>query len=356
MRRIAFLLTGIVCFLLCGQATAEKFTFEYQKNVEVPQFIKLEMNNKSGKVTIKGDDVDIATINAVKHIRAVDRAEAERISDHIEIKVIKDGSRITIGTNYLRLSDKPESFWEKIFGTGKDSYGSVDFNLIVPRECMITLSNTEGDIKIFNITESIHCEGTKGDIELYGIENDIDIETVSGDISLTDITGDTYISSTNTDVIFEAVYGNLDISTSSGDIEGSYLTGALSILQIEGKIEAKFIEGNCKIECSSGRVDIAQQTGAADITSKSGDIILKSALKTDRDCFIENGKGDIHLTIPQLASGKLKIETETGKIRADLPMTLDSFSDNTMIGTFGDGQGPLITIKTVSGNITVELY
>lgn len=294
----------LIAFLLISAIPlfAAEYSFEYQKIVDITEPLSIKLNMFQGKVTVTGNQSDKVIIEAVKIIRASNRDEAEEVADHIEIKVSPDNNQINIETNYLKMINRSSSFWNKLFGTsGSEAYGRVDYVISVP---------------------------PRTSLDITGMEADIDVSSVEGNVS---------------------------VQNSSGQFHGEYIYGKVTVSQPVGVINLDWIEGDIRVKSNSSRIRIKQLKGAIDLVSYSGEVHIETDLNSPHDYFVETTSGSVIFSVPNSAAGKLKIETETGKIATEVPVVVQSVSRKKIVGTFGDG-GPTINITSTTGDVDVNQF
>ncbi len=322
MLRLLIEKTLIFCFffLLAVPGSAKEYRFDFQRIIEVGDRLELELNYVNGKVDIIGSDTNRLIIEAVKKVKATDMDEAAQVADHIELKIKQTGDRVTVNTNYLRMTDRSPSFWKKILGAGgSDSYGSVDFVITVPHNCRVSVSNTSGKIKAGYLRGDISIHSSAADIELASIEGEVKIEN------------------------------------NAGETRGELLFGPVTIRQPMGKIDLSWIEGDIRIKSSSARINIRQERGALDLTTTTGSVDIQTSLNCLKDSFIQTESGHIHLMVPQNASGMLQIASDMGNIKTEIPVSIKSMSRNKLVGEFGTG-GVKISLSSLTGDVTVAQF
>jgi hypothetical protein len=345
----------IVLILLASQANGGSYSFEYQKNIEVPEKPELIIVNSSGRIEITGTPDQVMSISALKNVRAADPEEAEEVAEHIEIKVNQSGRKVTIKARYLGMSDGSRSFWQKLFGSGPDVFGSVDFTITVPQHCAVDVDNTAGDILISGVAGKIQASGTSGKVVLEDVEGDVFLSSISGDIQILDARGQIDIGAAGSNIELNSVSGSVDIRSTSGDKRGEYISGPVTISQSSGLVDLKYLTGNLRVKSTSGNVYVEQEEGAVDITTHSGKVAVKTELYSEREFFVETTTGSIFFTVPETSSGQVRMETVTGEINTELPLSVSSFSKSKLIGSFGTG-GSKISLVTSSGDITLGEY
>jgi len=354
MKNCLIYILGIM-LLTVVSAGGKTFSFEYQKIVELSENPELTIINPAGDIKMIGAPVNKMTVNAVKKVRAADRDEAEVVAEHIEIKVSQSGHKYSIKTNFLKYKSGSESFWNKLFGSGEDSFGSVDFVITVPQKCRLDIDNSSGSITVSNMAADVSATGTSDEIQLEDIYGDLVLNSMTGNIFLKNITGRVDITTGGSDIEFYSITGAVDIHSTSGIKKGANISGPVSISQTSGAVDVQYLTGNMRLRSTSGKVTVEQEEGALNIQTHTGDVEIKTELCSDRDFYIETSTGSIIFSVPETSSGNVRIETTSGEIITKLPISINSISQNKMTGSFGGG-GPSLTLITETGDITVQEY
>lgn len=201
--------------------------------------------------------------------------------------------------------------------------GSARYELTVPIGTRVTANAVSGDIDI-RATEAEVTAGTvSGDISVRGANRRVELSTVSGDFTVGQVNGTIRLESVSSDLIADELIGDLTVETVSGEIElrRSRLTG----------IRASTVSGDLRYDGPfSG-------TGTYDFKTHSG---------------------DVEFALPANIGARLELETYSGRIASDFPLTLQPGElggrrDRRMSFTLGAG-GTRITAETFSGNITIR--
>ncbi|MFH1372819.1 MAG: DUF4097 family beta strand repeat-containing protein [bacterium] len=279
----------------------QRYSFEHNQIVTITRPVLLDLQVARGKVNITGSENGRLVIEAVKRVYAATPTEAEEIANNIEIKVDQSGRTIRIQTGYVKVANRTPSFWRKILGAGADSYGIVDYTIQVP---------------------------VATDIHVIGMDLEIDVSSIEGEITIENETGSTH---------------------------GEFLVGPVTIHQETGNINLDWIDGDVRIKSTSCITGIHQVRGALDVTTHSGNVSVKTELNSPRDYFVETVSGSITFLVPEIASGVLQIETRSGAMQTDMPVTIRSISNKRLVGKFGRG-GPRITLTSASGDVRVAQY
>ncbi len=354
MKKIILCLS-IVFLIIAAVSYGKEYRFDYQKEILVTEKSSMSLSNISGGIEIVGVPGDKVIVRAIKIIQADKASEAEERAGLIEIEVKKTGNHIDVATDYLKESNRPRSFWEKLFGSDFDSYGSVDYTISVPPECRVEVESVSGDMAISDLKSDIDISSTSGDISLHNIQGMIEISAVSGDLEMADISGDIDISSTSSDMRLDSINGMIDIRSTSGDLRGTKINGSVSLSQTSGDVRLAGLSGDLRLKSTSGDIVIGQESGGIDVVTYSGDVEIQTKLDSPKDYYVETTSGMIVFAVPQSSAGSIRMETDTGRIRTELSLDNKSRSKHRMAGNFGEG-GPKISLSTHSGDITLEAY
>lgn len=78
---------------------------------------------------------------------------------------------------------------------------------------------------------------------------------------------------------------------------------------------------------------------------------MATSQKLSGDSYsLESSSGDIKFTLPTKQGGHLELETVSGTLRANLPITVESVSERRFSGYINQ-TGPEIIIRTTSGDV-----
>ena len=197
------------------------------------------------------------------------------------------------------------------------------FEVVVPRGTRVVAQSVSGDISVRGTGAEVDLHSVSGNIELADATNRATLESVSGDVTARGVAGN---------VRAETVSGDLDLSSVRGDLEAETVSGDLTM---EG-VTAKY----ARAETVSGELiyrGAIERGGRYDFTAHSGDVRLDLG-----------GDGGIDFDV----------ETFSGEIESDFPITLTPGA--TIEGRprrfefrVGGG-GARISVKTFSGDIQLE--
>lgn len=300
--------------------SAKEYTFQYQRVLDTEERTNFRLTLVNGDVAVTGTDDNRLIVEAVKKVHAVSMDEAAIVADHIEIRVTQSGKNVDVATNYLRIINRSPSFWEKVLGIGgTDSYGEVNYTIQVPIGTSIEVVNTSGNFTVRNVQGNVMLQSSASNIDLNAVE------------------------------------GAIEIDNAAGETRGDLLFGPVMIRQPMGKIKLQWVEGDIRIKSKAADIFVQQERGSLDVSNAAGSIKIKTNLDSGRDYFVETVSGSIEFMVPETSSGKLEISSDMGDIRTDIPVAIESYSRQGLIGKFGLG-GVTISLRSGSGDVTVAQF
>ena len=319
-RNLRFGLATMILLVLAVSVQGKEYEFVDKKVFAVDRDLELEINYFGGNIELRSHDVDRVVLRIIKRIDAVSMDEARYLAENIVVKTEQTRSSLVVNTNFIKKITKSRSLWGKLIGSSSaDPYGSVDFIVLVPRQCGVKISNNMGTVKIRDMSGPIEIRSSASDIELNSID------------------------------------GNITINNAGGRTQGEMLFGEIVIDQPMGSIDLKYIEGDIRIKSSSASVNIVQERGSLDLTTTTGDVVIKSHVYTGRDCFVTTESGDITLSLPRSLCGTLQVRSDLGNIKTQMPITIESVSKESLVGNLGSG-GVRITLSSNTGDVTVAEF
>ncbi len=178
---------------------------------------------------------------------------------------------------------------------------------------------------------------------------DIDLAS-AGLTALELLTEKAEVSSASGSVTLSTAAKKVKISCASGEIDFTH-TGDAENIELEtasGNITANVCNADdLEVDSSSGRIRLSADTVQEmeiDATSGKVDCTLKSQFS---ECEISSASGGITLHLPENADFAAELDTASGKISYDLPMTVQN-------GKYMAGNGSAeLAVSTASGDIEI---
>ena len=182
------------------------------------------------------------------------------------------------------------------------------------------------------------AQTTSGDIGVRGTRAEVDLHSVSGSIQVADVAERATVESVSGDVTLRGAAGNVRAETVSGDLE---------LYDVRGELEAETVSGDLVLD------GVASKWARAETVS--GELSFAGPIEAGGRYDFAAHSGDVRLDLGGNAGIAFDVETFSGEIDSDFPITLNP--GTTIEGrprrfefSVGGG-GARITVKTFSGDI-----
>ncbi|HEX5438171.1 MAG TPA: DUF4097 family beta strand repeat-containing protein [Gemmatimonadaceae bacterium] len=201
--------------------------------------------------------------------------------------------------------------------------GDTRFEVTVPATARLLLHTVSGDIS------------SRGGAE-------VEARSVSGDVNVSNVTGRTTLGSVSGEVSGKTIGGNVRAKTVSGD---------LTLNSVTGDVEAETVSGDMELTGIRSTFVHANST--------SGDEHFEGALDPKGRYDFRSYSGDVRLAIPAGTGAQASIETFSGDLDSDFPVTLLPGSEQSrsrprqMQFKIGSG-GAVLSATTFSGDVIIE--
>ena len=303
--RSSFLMIALVVLLASTFAAASTPQGTFEKTFQVSGPVDLEVQTRSGDITVRSGASGSVTIRGKIFVGdhwlfGGRHADVSDIEQHPPLR--QEGNSIHV--DYVNARDI-----------------SVDYEITVPADTALRTHSGSGDQIIEGTHGNADLQSGSGNIKLARLTGEIRLQTGSGDVRAREIAGP---------VRGGAGSGNIELEeTGSGDVD--LHTGS-------GNITARGIKGAFRADAGSGDITAeGTQTGS---------------------WGIRTGSGNVHVRLPADAAFDADISTSSGTLTVDAPitMTVQGRVQETRKSISGKvrGGGPLLTLRTGSGDIHIE--
>jgi Putative adhesin len=303
--RYSFLAIALVVLLASTLAVASTPQGTFEKTFQVSGPVDLEVQTHSGDIIVRNGPAGSVSIRGKIYVGdhwlfGSRHTDVSGIEQNPPLR--QDGNNIRI--DYVNVRDI-----------------SVDYEIVVPTDTTSRTHTGSGDQTI---------EGTHGNLEL---------QSGSGDVKLSRLTGEIHLQTGSGNVRAREIAGAVRGGAGSGDIEVEEVgSGDVQLHTGSGNITARGIQGEFRAEAGSGDITgEGKQTGAWEIRTGSGNVHVRFPEDAAFDANLSTGSGsmDVNPAITMTVQGRVQ-ETRkqiVGKVR---------------------GGGPLLTVRTGSGDIHIE--
>ena len=192
----------------------------------------------------------------------------------------------------------------------------------VPVGTRVTATTVSGLVEVRATMGEVVARSVSGRVDVRGARERLDVETVSGSIDVRDATGRVDAEGVSADMEFEDISGDVSAETVSGNIR--IRRSKLSGLRAE---------------------------------AVSGTIAYEGSLEGNGSYRMNTHSGSITMALPASVGASLELETFSGRISSDFPLTMQpgqaAGRGRRMEFTLGNG-GARVTAGAFSGNITIR--
>jgi DUF4097 and DUF4098 domain-containing protein YvlB len=336
----------------------ESYSFtEPSQSLPAPPAARVNVFTPRGDISVHAGNTNQIRVEVKKSSTAMSEHEAEKRADefHVVITDNHDGS-----------------FDIRPAGTGKDSGRvDVDMEVYVPQRSAITADTGRGDVQTFSVAGNVDASTRNGDIEIQDSGADVTAATEKGDVRIATAAGNVKLSGRGDEVEISDVKGEAAIE---GEFYGPIrLTriakGArfqsqrtnLTITALAGHLDAD--SGNIEIADSTGDVTLDTQkndvtlenvAGRIQVEDHDGNIDMRFAQPPHADVNVDDGSGDISVTLPGQAAFQMDAQSESGDADSDFSgIKKTGGDDNARAGLSGQqgSRGPMIHLRTSYGDI-----
>lgn len=255
----------------------------------------------------RGALVQLGTVSGEIRVVGSDRRDV-RISASIE----RGRFEVSVSSGRIALQTRSVA--------GRQSAAYVEVQ--VPIGTRVTATTVSGLIEVRGTQGEIIARTTSGRLDIRGGRERVELETISGTLDIRDIQGRMSVEATSATIDVDGAIGDLSVETVSGSI----------------------------------RVRRSELTGLRAATT-SGTISYEGSLAGNGSYRLNTHSGSITMTLPANVGAALELETFSGRIVSDFPLTLQpgqtTGRGKRMEFTLGNG-GARVTAEAFSGNINIR--
>jgi DUF4097 and DUF4098 domain-containing protein YvlB len=217
-------------------------------------------------------------------------------------------------------------------GGGLDAH--ADLRIMVPAGQQVAIHLAVGTVTLTNVNGHIAVDAHSAPVTATGAKGELSLDVGSGTVRASQIDGDLSVDTGSGSVEVSQYHGKtLSVDTGSGDVTGTELEAA-----------------ELSIDTGSGSIRLTGVT-APEVSLETGSGSVSTDLHREiHTLSVETGSGNIAITAPPTLSAMVQIETASGEIESDFPLTVTRRARDHVEGQIGDGKGS-IAIETGSGGV-----
>lgn len=263
----------------------------------------------------------------------------------------------------------------------------VDTTLTIARDGLVDIGNVSGEIRVSASDRRdvrIVASMERGRFELSGTGGRIGLRTrsvnnrqssatievqvpVGTRVTAGTVSGLIEVRGTQAEVIAKSVSGRVDVRGARDRVDAETVSGTLDLRDVQGRITIEGVSADIDIEDAVGDVSAETVSGSVRIRRSrlsglraeavSGTIAYEGNLDANGSYRMNTHSGSITLALPADVGARLELETFSGRITSDFPLTLQpgqaTGRGRRMEFTLGSG-GARVTAGAFSGNITIR--
>ncbi|MDQ8203386.1 DUF4097 family beta strand repeat-containing protein [Pelagicoccus sp. SDUM812003] len=288
----------LACITLLALGTtalaSAKIVRNHQETISLSGIDKVEIHLNSGNIQLVGAEREDLHLDLDQIFKTNSQSEADKLEREVKREIERRGDKLVIT---IKLDDD-DRFLGGLFSGNRGV--SFDAQIELPYGIEIESKTNGGNIRAHHLAGECELKTNGGNIELDRILGPLDAHTNGGNIEVSDLRAPARIHTNG---------GNIRIAAYSSEIE-AHTNG--------GNITAELFEG------ISGRTE----------------------LKT-------NG-GSIRASLPSGSVFDLKAKAAGGRVRFDFDGDLRGEFDRNKIDASINGGGPLLSMRTSGGSVTVK--
>jgi DUF4097 and DUF4098 domain-containing protein YvlB len=188
-------------------------------------------------------------------------------------------------------------------------------------------------------------EGTR--LTVGGSSADVSVRGVKGEVEVSTMSGDVVIDNASSRVDFESVSGDVQISRVQGDLRGEAMSGEVDVTDVTGEVELETVSGDLTLRNVHSKYVRAE--------SVSGSVEFDGRTETGGRYDFASHSGDVRLLLPSALGALISVETFSGTIDSDFPITLQPGQRHGKQFEFQVGNGGArIDATSFSGGIYIQ--
>lgn len=249
---------------------------------------------------------------------------------------------------------------------------------------VVTLAQVVGNVQVKDKSGTVRLTDVKGDVDVDADYSRVNIDRVAGAVRVTDKSGSVQVRSVD-GIDVNAPYSEVEIANVSGtrglpivirgqsgrllleqavgnvQIDNSYsrmdladIKGDVNLRAQSATVEAERVEGDWSSETAYTQVSVRALKATNVLVSNSSNSVLLELLKAPAKLQVRNSYGNVEIGVPGGFAAKVRLKSEYGTIRTDLPLEVDTFGSGSLAtGTVADGTSSF-SVEVKSGDVRVR--
>jgi DUF4097 and DUF4098 domain-containing protein YvlB len=294
----------------------------FERTFTVSGHVRLELNNGSGNVEIRGSGDGAVHIRGTVtpggswNVFAGSQKSVQEVAANPPIE--QHDSTIRVGNNASATRNV-----------------SIEYQIEVPKDTEVDGNVASGGITVDNVKGPVKANSASGYVHVYRVALDAQISAASGSIDVRTIGGTLRVNSAS---------GNIEINDVKGDVKATAASGSISIKHPGDRVDVSSASGSLEIIGATNDLKAHAISGALSVSGNPG---------ANRLWELKSVSGPVEIRVPTNASFLLSAEAISGDIRTGIPVILEEQNKHSLRAHVGDSSGR-IEVRTVSGGIDLR--
>lgn len=282
-------------------------------------------------VRVSGADINVratqgTTMGLVieRVARTSSRERALELFDDVETDISRNGNTVTVTIKrrpgFLSWNDRVQ----------------IAVAASVPVSTTVDLGTSGGDVRIAGTGGGVKVTTSGGDVDLAGVRGHSTVRTSGGDISVAQH------------------QGNLTLRTSGGDVEARQIAGNVTATTSGGDVGITAVRGTIQAKTSGGDIRLAGAIAGGSARTSGGDLRLDLTTSLSAPLSLESSGSSASIRVGRGAAFDLDARAGGGRVRLDVPVTMQGNISRDHIRGRVNGGGQLLTVKISGGSVTVR--
>ena len=319
------LLTGLCAAALATAAWAAPGSGaegSFDRTLKVSGPVSLDVRTGSGNIRVhQGDSSNVVIHAEIRSGRGGWGGDSDAESRIREIEknppIEQDGSTIHVGRTH------DSELYRNI---------SISYEIRTPAQSQLEAQTGSGDLTATGILLEVTGHTGSGNIRVEDTGGRVDLTAGSGDVHLQNARGGARLSTGSGNVTVENVSGGVNASSGSGTVRLE-MNGA-------GDVEASTGSGNIVLRGANGAV--RAHTGSGDVEAHG---------EQRGEWHLRTGSGNLRVELPPGVGFELDAHSGSGTIQTEREIAVQGTLSRRDIHGKAGGGGPLLELRTSSGNI-----
>jgi DUF4097 and DUF4098 domain-containing protein YvlB len=289
---------------------AADYAFNTDMEILVPKNSELHVHNTFGEINASGlsGTLDLSTTH-----RPIDVKEC---SGQFKISNNYAESRLTDLTGNVEAAGRGRMYAENIKGNVAVNieYSPLDISDV---DGKVTISSTEGDVKLEKITKAVVINGLGTQVRASNLNNSVKIITSHRNVELSDIGSDVSLESSYAHLNLKDIRGNVEIHSSYDTISAEDIGGGLKLQGRGSGMRVNNVRGPLDVQTTFKDVIVNNFADSCNIRNEYARVSLSPENLGKGDITVKNRNGKIDLFLPENASCSIEAIARNGRVDSD---------------------------------------